>query len=187
CLTLAALYLAQFRPVYKSSTRLLILQQGGRPLSNIVSGGREILESASDEIPTHVMVIRSPVVLDRAVQLARVKGLTAGAILGGLSVYQPDLSVKILELGYQSESSEEATRVVDAVVASYRKFLEENYQKNTTDVLGLIAKVRDDLSDELKGLEQKYLEFHREHPVFTLGGDGRSLLNRRLDPGGGTA
>jgi capsular exopolysaccharide synthesis family protein len=181
CLTLTALYLAQIRPVYKSSTRLLILQQGGRPLSNIVSGGREILEAAADEIPTHVMVIRSPVVLDRAVALARVKGLTPGAIIGGLSVYQPDPSVKILELGFQGESSEEATRVVDAVVASYRKFLEENYQKNTTDVLGLIAKVRDDLSDELKELEQKYLEFHRQHPVFTLGGDGRSLLVRRLD------
>ena len=94
---------------------------------------------------------------------------------------RPDPTVKILEIGYQAATFEEAIKIVDAIVASYKKFLEDNYQKNTADVLTLIAKVRDQLSEELEDLERKYLEFHRQHPTFAVGTNGRSLLVRRLD------
>ena len=183
CLTLAALYLFQLKPEFKGWARLLILHQGGRPLSTVVSNGKDPFETLGDfdETSTHSMLIRSPAILERAVAAAGLKNRSFEEVEQRLKVTRPDPTVKILEIGYQAATSEEAIKIVDAVVASYKRFLEDNYQKNTADVITLIAKVRDELSEELAELEQKYLEFHRKHPVFAVGPGGRSLLHRRLD------
>ena len=40
------------------------------------------------------------------------------------------------------------------MMASYKEFLEKNYQKNTNEVITLITKARDELSNEVKELEK---------------------------------
>jgi len=183
CLTLAVLYLFQLKTEFKGSARLLILHQGGRPLRTVVSGGKDPFDALADydDTPTHIMVIRSPAIIERALAAAGLRNRSLEEVEQRLRVTRPDPTVKILEIGYQAATFEEAIKIVDAIVASYKKFLEDNYQKNTTDVLTLIAKVRDQLNEELEDLEQKYLEFHRQHPTFAVGANGRSLLVRRLE------
>jgi capsular exopolysaccharide synthesis family protein len=182
-LTLAALYLFQLKPEFKGWARLLILHQGGRPLSTVVSGGKDPFDTMSeyDDTSTHIMVIRSPAILERALGASGLRHRPLEEVEQRLRVTRPDPAVKILEIGYQAATAEDAVKIVDAVVASYKRFLEDNYQKNTADVIALIAKVRDELSEELADLERKYLDFHRTHPVVAMGSGGRSLLARRLD------
>ena len=66
-------------------------------------------------------------------------------MIAGLSVKLPDR-----QPGCSSSATrparDEAVRVVDSVIKSYDLFLQENYQKNSNEVLGLITKARDELS-----------------------------------------
>jgi len=182
CMTLAVFYVLRIKPVYKGTARLLILQQGGRPLS-IGSGADPLrgFNDADDYLPTHIMIIRSPLIAKGAIEKSGLKDLSVGTVIGRMSVARPDPGAKILDIGYSSESAEDAVKVIAAIMESYKKFLESNYQKNTNDVITLITKARDELSEDLKELEHKYLEFRKTHRVLAAGDDGRPLDTRKLE------
>jgi capsular exopolysaccharide synthesis family protein len=185
-LALAALYLARVKPVYQASARLLVLQHGGQPL-NVASGAAnndnlfQSVDGSSNSLTTHIMIIRSPLIVGRSVVSAGLKDVSAGAVLAGLTVKLPDPSARVLELGYKAGSRDEAVRVLDAVIKSYDKFLQDNYQKNSTQVLTLITKARDELSADLKKLEREYLEFRERNPAHPSDAEGHTFIAQRLE------
>src|SRR4051812_39412614 len=67
CLTLAALVLAASTRVYQATARLLIVQNGGRPL-NVTNTSAESSRESDDYIPTHAVIVRSPLVIRNAIQ-----------------------------------------------------------------------------------------------------------------------
>src|SRR4051794_37115536 len=74
-LTLGGIYLARAKPTYQATARLLILQQGGQPVSvasNHLSNNGDLFQSASgaaNSLATHVMIVRSPLIVERAIAL----------------------------------------------------------------------------------------------------------------------
>ena len=71
--------------------------------------------------------------------------------------------------------------MVEAITESYKRVLEEAFQKNNSStVIALISKARDELSQELQDLEGKYLELRRKTPSPIAGGEGRAFLASRL-------
>ena len=185
-LALAVIYLARVKPVYLASARLLVLQHGGQPLTvaNGASNHDNLFQSvdgSSNSLATHIMIIRSPLIVGRSLAAAGLNELSAGSVIAGLSVKLPDPAARVLELGYKAGSRDEAVRVVDSVIKSYDLFLQENYQKNSNEVLGLITKARDELSADLKRLEKEYLEYRQKNTANPSGGEGKSFIARRLD------
>ena len=63
CLTFAILYLAQSTRYYEASSRVLILQQGGRPLNVGSNNPVEMMGGTDDLLATHGMIVSSPVVV----------------------------------------------------------------------------------------------------------------------------
>lgn len=183
CATMGAIYVARAKPVYKGTARLLIIEEGGRPLHAAVGNGHDSFQlgDPNDDIPTHMLIIRSQLLLERAIKEAKLPHLRVPALMAALKVTRPEPAVRMLDIGYQADTAEEAVTVVEAVVDSYTKFLEDNYQKNTNDVIQLITQVRDELSGDLKEMERKYLEFRKQHPSLSVSEDGRLLLSRRVD------
>ncbi len=189
CLTIAILSLATTRRVYQAGTRLLILQQGGRPLNVANKDPGRSLEGADDYIPTQAMILRSPLVVGQAIEsigLGRLPSIVGDddptqEAIRRLSVTRPDRLAKVLQVEYQARSREEAVRVVSAVAVSYRKFIEASYQKNNGEVVALITRAREDLGTELGRLEAKYLEFRRTSPLLTADESGRPFIVRRLE------
>lgn len=192
CLVLAGLYLVNTSRQYQGTAKLLILQQGSRPLSVAGSDQARFGESTEDYIPTHSMVLSSPVVVGRAIEAVGLKNLPSLKVGGNqeravrdaaknLTVTRPDRQAKILQVDYRAESPEEAVRFVSALTVSYQQFLEDVFQKNNSEVVFLMTKARDDLNRELVELEQKYKEFRLENPLLTSDGTGRPLIARRLD------
>lgn len=190
-LTVAALYLARTKRLYQASTRILVLQQNGTPLS---SGESRLMGGTDDYIPTHAIVLKSPLVVGRAIEAVGPEGLPTLAeasarsgkspvveAIARLVVSRPDRTAKILNLDYQAGSREEATTLVEAIVESYEKFLEDKYQKNNGEMVRLISAARDNLSKELAEMEVKYLAFRKDHPMSTVDDTGRSFMSRRLD------
>src|SRR5262245_25655396 len=94
-LTLAIIYLAKAKPVYRASAQLLILQQGGQPL-NMANGGSnrdgvlEVADGNSNSLATHIMVIRSPLIVKPAQDAAGLGDVPTGSVLEGLTVKLPD-------------------------------------------------------------------------------------------------
>ena len=185
-LTLAVIYLARVKPVYLASARLLVLQHGGQPLTvaNGASNHENLFQSmdgSSNSLATQVMIIRSPLIVGRSLAAAGLKDVSAGSVIAGLSVKLPDPAARVLELSYKAGSRDEAVRLVDSVIKSYNLFLQENYQQNSNDVLGLITKARDELSADLKRLEKEYLEYRQKNTANPSGEGGKPFIARRLD------
>jgi capsular exopolysaccharide synthesis family protein len=185
-LTLAVIYLARAKPIYNASARLLVLHQGGRPISiahdtYTQDSLMQLSDGSSNSLTTHLMVIRSPLILGRALALAGRDDLSARWVMMGLTAKLPEPTARVIELGYRAGTQDEAVRILDAVIKSYDLFLQENYQKKSSEVLDLITKARDELGADLKRLEADYLEFRQKGAAHPPGGDGKTFVSRRLD------
>ena len=193
CLTPAVIYLAGAQWMYQATARLLVLQQGGRPLNmaNVVPS--RPVEGDKDYIPTHTQIISSPLVVQRTIDkgglenlpglaaVAKAGGLPLTTALGQLKVTRPDRLAKIVRIDCWSPSPEEAERMLKGVIASYGRFLEDTFQKKGGKVVGLIGRARDDLSQELKDLEGGYIQLRRTSPIAAPDETGRSAANRRVE------
>ena len=195
CLAIAGLYVAVAKRVYQATTQLLVLQQGGRPLNVANSDPNRIMEGTDDYIPTHSMIVCSPMVVKQAIEKVGLEHLPTlllaaeradkdpveVAILN-IKVTRPDRMAKIIRVDYRAGDPEETDRLVEALVASYQQFLEATFQKNSGLVITLISKARDDLGKELKELEDQYLEFRRTNAnvIVGQGPEGRTFWASRL-------
>jgi len=190
CLTLAAIYLAGARREYQATAKLLVLQQGGRPL-NVPNGdpGRAS-EGADDYMPTHAMIVRSPLVVSRAIEavgaantpsLAGTKRGPVREAIERLTISRPDRSAKVLGLAYRAWSRDEAVAALAAIIATYEAVVEESYRKNNSDVVTLISKARDELKTEIATAEDEYLQFRQANPLLSTDETGRPFAARRLD------
>ena len=187
CLTLAGIYLARKKATYRASARLLVLQQGGQPLLNVAGNAAAMSSLAqstdgySNFLSTHTMLIRSPLIVGRALDSAGLAHLPVREVTDRITAKLPDETARVVEIEYASASRDEATRVVDAVIASYEQFLRCNFQKNSNEAVALIIKARDELSQELKDLERGYLKYREENPTYSAEEKGRTFVSRRLD------
>jgi capsular exopolysaccharide synthesis family protein len=192
CLGLAGLYLLYARRSYQATARLLVVQQGARPLNMVGTEQSRVAEVTEDIIPTQMIVIGSPIVLGRAISSIGLKDLPSLSPSGSfdrclreatknLFVTRPDRLAKILQVDYRARTPQEAARMVEAILASYKTFLEDVYQKNNSEVMVLMTRARDDLNQELKDLERKYQEFHQKAANLTTDGTGRPIIIRRID------
>lgn len=195
CVMIAALYLARTKPLYEATARLLLLQQGGRPLNVTKDEGTRILERSEDFIPTQMAILQSPRVVERAIETIgpenlptlragshapSIQDLTRTMIKNYLKIKRPDRTASIIMVNCRAGSKREAIRVVEALVAGYEDYLINNYKHSNNKIVSIILKARDELSRELEVLEQKYLEFQQANPLLLADESGRSLINSRL-------
>lgn len=182
-LTASGIYLARAKTLYRGTARLLVIQQGGRPLQ--VAGGGDPFQSAqstNETLATHLMIIKSPVIVERAIVLSGLKSVSVGSVLAKLTAKMPDEAARIIEITYANASTpEEARQVIDGMMQSYNLFLKDNFQKNSSEVISLIVRARDELNLEMKGLEKEYLKFRQENPAYSADDKGRTFIARRLD------
>src|SRR5512135_325452 len=192
CLTVAVIYLAKAKRIYQAEVRLLVLQQGGRPLNVANTDPNRLMEGTEDYIPTHILIISSPQVVKRAIDKVGLDNLPSllAAKEGGLDpikeaiknlkVTRPDRLAQVLRVEYRAGGRDEAARTAEAITESYKQFIEEAFQKNSSTAISIISKARDDSSRELGELEAKYLELRRKTPALITGGEHRSFLADRL-------
>ena len=193
CLLAAIIYLAVTQRVYQAEAQLLVLQHGGQPLNVANIDSTRLMEGTEDYIPTHAAILGSPLVIKRAIDRIGLRNLPSlleaqqanqdpvEAVSKRLKVTRPDRLAKILRIEYRAGDRGEVVRMVEAITESYKRVHEEAFQKNNSStVIALISKARDELSQELQDLEGKYLELRRKTPSPIAGGEGRAFLASRL-------
>ncbi|WZP00192.1 polysaccharide biosynthesis tyrosine autokinase [Isosphaeraceae bacterium EP7] len=181
CLTASVVYLARKTTSFHSTSRLLVLQQGRSPLSLTRGDAGQSVEGIEDYLPTQALILRSPLVVGRALVSLGFGDRSTREVVNRLTVSRPDPAAKVLQVGYLSADPADAEAVLRAVLASYESFLDDRYHKKNHDVTELLVKARDELGRDLQELEQKYLELYKEAPAQAADDAGRSSQARRVE------
>lgn len=190
-LVLAVFFIVFSGRRYQASASLLVMDPGVVPLETTTGEANGLVHGIEDEIPTHMSLITSQVIIRRAIESV---GLNNFPSLSGMEMDEAirevakelaperlDRHGKIIQVSYVAPTREEAIRVVGAVTESYKSFLEEVYASKNSGVVVLMGRAKDNLAVELKALEKKYLEFRQNTPSLTGDGAGRTFLSQRIE------
>jgi capsular exopolysaccharide synthesis family protein len=185
---LGVLYYSQAAPVYESRAQVLVVNK--RPES--VTGVDTRLVAMEDYVATHKELVRSPLIVGRAVKKHNLQDLPslAGLKEDPVETIRASLTAtrnrsasgnsNILDLAYRCKSREDAGKVLDAVIETYKDFLDETYRNMSDESLKLITQARNLQEGDLKKEEEQYREFRQNTPLMSKGQDGNHVSQDRL-------
>jgi len=187
-LLLGGLYCQLSRPVYQATAQVLVLKKHPDIITGVDTRGAPV----EDYVSTHQVLIKSPVIIDRAIAKGRLASLPSLAgqsdvtdwITRGLTVSRnkgPVGENNVLELSFRGKDANDCRVVLSAVLESYKDFLDETYKAMGDDTLKLIARARDDLQNDLDQKNAAYVEFAKQSPLPGKAKEGLELRLRRLD------
>jgi capsular exopolysaccharide synthesis family protein len=197
-LLFGGLYYFAMPPTYQSTAQVLVVKKRPDELT-----GKDTRNLAiEDYVATQQTIVSSPLVIERAVDKRALgslptfadweqdykndgdtlpeairKRITVTRNRGGVAGYNN----AVLDLSFRGKTPEDCQTVMEAVLASYRDFLDETYRDMSEDTLQLILQARDDLSKDLQRKEQAYQEFRLSSPVLPAkGGENREVRHEAL-------
>ena len=184
-LPLGYMYFLRQQPVYQSSAQILLIKKESKeklPLTGI-----EGQVSYEDALSTHMIILRSPWIISKAVEkhglgsLPSLRGAPdpAGAIItelrasraGGREMPDPN----VIDLAYQGRDPSDCAAILNAVVQTYQDFLGETYQDFSEETVKLISEAKDVLHKQLADKEASYREFRQNAPILIKGKDGENV------------
>jgi capsular exopolysaccharide synthesis family protein len=184
----------QQKPTYKSTATVLVIKK--RPNAIPVSPVEATLEDYDDYLGTHIVLLKSPVILERA---ARRPELTSLLSMGGRPVTADLLNAsltvsrdrpkdtvynfgnnQVLRLSISGWPEDESPIVLKAIIDSYKDFLDTTYQDSSGEAVRLIVEARVLLEKDLKNKTDQYRDFRQKTPLLWKGKDGVSLYQEIL-------
>jgi capsular exopolysaccharide synthesis family protein len=182
-LVLGFFYYHRATPIYQSTAQVLLIKNEAElPITG--AGGQFSYE---DALSTHLILIRSPLIVSRAVAEHRLGSLPSlkkvrdpeSAIIDGLEAVRggtrdaPDPNV--IMLSYRSVNPRDCAVVLDAVVQSYQDYLGETYQDYSDQTVHLITRAKDELDRQLAEKEAFYREFRATSPHLLTNPNGDKI------------
>jgi capsular exopolysaccharide synthesis family protein len=185
---------AQEKPTYSSSATVLVTKKrpNAIPVSPVDSTS---VEDYEDFLTTHMVLLKSPVILERAARKLDRASLPSLAgervpidrLQGSLTVNRerpkdanPFGNNQVLRLTVSGWSADESPVVLSAVVDSYKDFLAATYQDSSGETVRLIVEARELLDKDLAKKAAEYREFRQNTPLLWKGKDGVSLYQETL-------
>ena len=187
------IYYIQATRSYESSADVLLVHK--RP--EVVTGDLRYESGFEDYVATHLALIVSPMIVNRAIETSDLGSLKtfewvdpeeydlAKAIIdqliasgGGRDL--GDNADSIMTLSFVGSEPEECPVVVEAVLDAYKAILGEIYEDMSTDTMKLIEEARGLLQNELQTQEDTYIQFRQASPLVSRGTDEINPLQDRL-------
>ena len=190
---LGVIYSLLATPMYESTADVLVVQKHPQ----VVTGDNQYESGFEDYLATHLAVVASPLIVERAIKAANLGSLESFAdvedpeedlvdtIIGDLEVEggSRDLGENadsIMTLSYYSSVPEDAPIVVQALLDSYEDFHSEVYRGMSDSTVGLIGQARDLLKNDLSQQEATYSKFRQSSPLVASGTEEVNPLQDRL-------
>jgi succinoglycan biosynthesis transport protein ExoP len=184
-LVLGALYFAQKAPVYRASATLTVRKKE----SPAVSAYDIAAYPYDDYLATELTVIKSTKVVQRAVEDKKLGQLPSfqgygdptGAIRGGLAVARDNkdasaTSSAVLTLSYSGPTPGDCPIVLNAILDSYQKHLDEMYQRTSRGIIENTLSTTANLQKKYLEKQQELDEFRKKTPLYYVKTkDGSSL------------
>lgn len=184
-LALGFVYYGCLTPVYESRARVLVASQ--RPSAEAPNGAFGI-GYQDNHLATQILLIRSPRIVQQAVQAHRLGSLPslsgtripAAQILESLAATQAPGHAQMIELTYRGTDPEQCATVLNAVIDSYQKFLDQARQHDSGgELVALVTRAKDELMADLREKEDAHRTFRRENPLLS-GADDRPVHESRI-------
>ena len=187
------IYYMQATRIYESHADVLLVQK--RP--EVVTGDQRYESGFEDYVTTHLALIVSPLIIERAIETFDLGSLKTFewvdpeeydlaeviseqlAVTGGPRDLG-DNADRIMTLTFYGGEPAECPVVVEAVLNAYKAFLSEIYEGMSEDSMKLIEQARNLLHNELQAQEEAYIRFRQESPLVTRGTDEVNPLQDRL-------
>jgi len=189
-LVFASVYFARCPPIYQSTAQVLVIKRGSSPLPMAHTDPR--LSFIEDYVSTHLVMLRSPIIIERAVERRHLRALESlahtgdpvGTVLTSINVSRDNKDSmtpsNIINLAYRGGVAEEAGTILAAVIDSYQEFLDETYRNMSDDTLKRITEMRDLLLKDLAEKDKAYAEFRTASPLLFRGKDGAMVQQSRI-------
>jgi capsular exopolysaccharide synthesis family protein len=194
----AAIYCMLAPPVYESVADVLVVQK--RPQA--MTGDRQYESGFEDYIATHLAIISSPLIVERAIKASDLSALESfsglevpddvdrddvvvDAIIDNLAVEGGSRELgesanSIMTLAFRSIVPEDCPVVLQALLDSYETFHHEVYHGMTDSTVSLISQARDLLKNDIARQEESYNAFRQTSPLVAKGNDEINPLQDRL-------
>ncbi|MBW3600168.1 MAG: hypothetical protein KY475_23210, partial [Planctomycetes bacterium] len=176
---LGFLYLAVAAPMRHVGARLLVVEQG-----LLVEQDRPAPED-KNFLATQAEIIRSPAVIERVVATLPQPPLAApdydplAATLENLTV-DPLAGTNVLSVRFRDRSPERAITVLEAVIGSYRDYVDTSDRSAHQDTLRLLREREQQARGEIAALQERVQQLRKEGAVLGQGREAgqveRSLL-----------
>ena len=189
-LILGALYYAQATPVYESSAQILVIKKVPDALP--ASGGNADMGLMEDYMATHQALIKSPVIVGDAVRKKNLQDLPSfrgggdptRKIIELLKVTrdttQESRSASILSLSMRCREPGDCAVVLQAIIDSYKDFLDATYKNVSDDTVKLVTQAREILKTGLNDKEKEYQNFRIHNPLLWQNKEGVSPFREHL-------
>jgi hypothetical protein len=144
---------------------------------------------ADDYVSTHIIFLESPFIAEKAVQKGNLKALKslagsadpANDILRSLSVERdPKSPTNSIKLTYSSDDPKEGIAVLNAMIDSFRDFLEAVHNREFDRTKRRLTHMRDVLESDLELARQSYIDLRKMHPRKARIKDGHDRDQERL-------
>jgi capsular exopolysaccharide synthesis family protein len=184
-LGLGTLFYRLKSPTYQSTAQLVVHKKRSETVPNM-----EYQQQAEDFLSTHVQIIKSPMILSRAIEEHNLAGLESYRtsqdvvldITQGLTVLR-DLKDgsgrfnNVVNLTCKTRTPEDSATVLEAIIDSYRKYLAETYRSVSDQTVELIITSAKELRKELEQKEAAYRDFRLKTPVMLIKSRDGNYLN----------
>lgn len=174
---LGAIYYLTTPKIYESAAEVLVLQIGSEGLKN---QGNSSQRGIQDYMPTYQKILTSDRVLDATIKalppayLAELKTVPKEKWIATL---RTNLNVgtsrgaNILEMRYRSKSPRIAFAMVQSLLASYTRFVNEMHKNNAGDMLESLTREKAMHEQKLQEKERELVQLKRRSEVLFSGKD----------------
>ncbi len=192
-LVVGAVMYVRATPIYQSNAQVLVINNNANALP--VAGLDARYSVVQDYVSTQVYLLKSPVIIRRAVEKAELRSLPTfaksgdpvGAIMASIRVFRDDEDSgasanlnNIINLSFHGPHPEDAQTVLSAVIDSYQDFLDETTQNVSDNAVKQITDARHELSEQIATKEKAYADFRTTSPLLLFDDSGRVMQQERV-------
>ena len=170
--------------VYRGGAQVLVVKKQSASALPVGGGVDPRVAVMDDYVATHLIVIRSPDVIRRAVQkrnLGQLRSLAGGdpvgIIQGGLAATREQgkdapagaAGTSIINLSYSGSDPGDVETALLAVIEAYKDFLDVAYRNISEDQVNAVRSSTDEVEAKLLKNDRDHKEFVARHPVLLTG------------------
>ena len=195
---LAACYCQVAPRQFQSSAQILVMQKdtGFSGRTSDLGTGTVDARLADDLLATHMELIRSPIVVLRAMDQHDLRSLSsissalgegqspASYIVERLRVTRggkgQSQSAHILNVTCTHSSSADSGLILDAIIQSYSQFVRKTFQAAGSEAVKFISQAKNDLAKEISEKENNYRTFREQTNLLWSGNETVNVHQIRL-------
>ena len=183
---------------YESSVQLLVMKKDSKLAARGAEGASEEDSRVSEDLlSTHMQIVQSKQIVSAALEKYGYDKLPSivdnldtdedatDFVIDRLDVTRGGIGqakgAHVLNVSFRHTSPEESQQIVQAIVESYRNFLNEKFQDVSKEAAVLIKQASVDLAEDVKTAEQTYQEFRENAPLLWKGDESANIHRVRYE------